>query len=133
MMRRKTRGDELNFVGMDDLALGEDGRLLHDVAKLAYVARPLVPEQPFESLVREATRGRAVTFREKAQKPFRYWNDVFGALAQRRDRDREDVEAIVEVLAELIGFDQIEQIGLVAAMIRTSASLSLFAPTRVKR
>ncbi len=38
--------------------------------------------------------------------------DVLGALAQRRQRDREDVEAVVEVLAERLLADGLEQVAI---------------------
>ena len=35
--------------------------------------------------------------------------EIVGALAQRRQVDREDIEPVVEVLAELAGLRQVEQ------------------------
>ena len=106
------RRDELDLLGVHHLALREHRRLLHDVAQLAHVARPLVPEQPLERLVGQPPRRRAVALGEEAEEALGDRDDVLGAIAQRRNGDREDVEAIVEVLAELVRFDEVEQIAV---------------------
>src|SRR5262249_17784959 len=36
--------------------------------------------------------------------------NVLGAIAQRQDRERKDVETVIEVLAELTGFDEIVEL-----------------------
>ncbi|GAB3484895.1 hypothetical protein GCM10027398_44490 [Azotobacter salinestris] len=65
-------------MGLDDPAFAEDHRPLDDVLQFAHVARPVVAHQ-------------------HAQGPR---GDVGAALAQRRHGDGEDVEPVIEILAE---------------------------------
>jgi hypothetical protein len=57
--------------------------------------------------------------------------DVLDALAQRRQRQVDDVDAVVQVLAELAGRDHAARSRLVAAMMRTSTLRVSVSPTRL--
>ena len=88
-------------VQVQHVAAREHDRALDDVLELAHVARPLVSEQPPHRLGRDIldalARLAGVTPQERANQQ----RDVVDALAQRRQRHREDVEPVVEILAEL--------------------------------
>ena len=102
-------------VGGGDLgAAREDDRALDDVLELAHVARPGVAGQRGHAPRR---RGRApclpVARRELLRRSARPARGMsLGAIAQRRQRDREDVEPVVEVLAELAVGDQLLEVAV---------------------
>jgi hypothetical protein len=58
--------------------------------------------------------------------------EVLAALAQGRDLDREDAEAVVEVGAEVAAFDFARRSRFVAAITRTSVWRVVAPPMRSK-
>ena len=78
------------------LAVGEQERALHDVLELAHVAGPRVRLE-LRKRGRRHGRRRERTGCDEAR---RQRGDVAGALAQRRDAQRKDTEAVVEILTE---------------------------------
>src|SRR5438046_3957367 len=59
--------------------------------------------------------------------------DLLLALAQRRNANLHDVEAVVEVFTELTAASACSRSRLVAATIRVSTSIIPWPPTRAKR
>ena len=94
-------------------AARQDHRALDDVLELAHVARPGVrrPATPARAGSMPRTRLPMVCayFWTKCSHEQR---DVAGPVAQRRQRDREDVEPVVEILAELAVGDQLLEIAV---------------------
>ena len=70
------------------------------VLELAHVARPVVGGQQRRGVVGEAADALALLGAEAGEEAARQIGNVGGARAQRRNGDREDVEAVEQVLAE---------------------------------
>src|SRR5438093_11659305 len=86
---------------MDHLAVASEYAALEDVLQLAHVAGPVVAHQHVDGRRRDATDLPPVLARVLGEKVVRKQHDVRFAVAQRRDEDGEDVQSVVEVLAEL--------------------------------
>ena len=78
----------------------EDDRALDDVLQLADVARPGVAHQGVHDRGRDGLDLPAHPPGEPLGEMADQQRDVVAALAQRRQHDREDVQAVVEVAAE---------------------------------
>src|SRR5579872_2781199 len=76
---------------------------LDDVLELAYVAWPRVVHHPLERPARRVEPRSAVLRAVQAQEVIDQQRDVLASRAERRRRDRDDVEPVVEVLAEPSG------------------------------
>ena len=86
---------------LDELAVGQDDRAFDDVAHLAHVARPVVLlEDPHRRGI-DCRNGLVVALVELGEERLDQQREVVLALAQRRQLDGEDVEAVVEILAQL--------------------------------
>ncbi len=96
----RARAAHVEVARRHELVPSEQYRALDPVAELAHVARPVVRGEGRVGVVREAT-DHAVPRAELGEESRREQLRVALALAQRRDADREDVEAVVEVLSEL--------------------------------
>ncbi len=78
-----------------------DHDTLDYIAQLAYIAWPRVAHEGVDRIVGDFFRVPAVLRRELLQEmPCQQWN-ILRALAQRRHRKRDHVQAIEEVLAEV--------------------------------
>ena len=79
----------------------ENHSALDGVLELAHIARPVVAENQMARFVGDAANRFAeaaiVAFDEEVDER----KDVFLAIAQRRNEDRDDGEAVVQILAEL--------------------------------
>ena len=90
----------------------EDDGTLEDVLQLADVARPGY------AMSRRSVPGSIPSNRlpiragELVEEELHQERDVLGALAERRELDREDAEAVVEVLAERLLADGLEQVAV---------------------
>ena len=83
-----------------DLAVGEDERLVHDIAQLSDVAAPRAVRERAERLRRPAL----LRFLDRVQiveEVLGQQLDVFTPVAQRWQVDREDVEPVIEVFPQL--------------------------------
>ena len=85
---------------LDHLALAQRHRPLHDVGELADVARVGVGGEEPLGLGREAHQRLAELRGEALEEVAEEQRDVLAPLAQGRHADLDDVEAVVEVLAE---------------------------------
>src|SRR5439155_19863627 len=84
-------------------------RALDDVLELAHVAGPAMHDQRRNGVVGEPL-GRVAVARLFAEEVARNGFDVLQPLPQRRQRDGEDVQPVVEILAEFAaGHDLLEQ------------------------
>src|SRR5580698_5073469 len=90
----------MNVGHFEHSTLRQRTRALDNVLQLAHVARPVVVEQNLHRVSRNAlywlTRVRGKTRNEKIDE----FRDVFLALAQRRNDNGHDVQAIVKILAK---------------------------------
>src|SRR5213594_539444 len=86
---------------LDDGAPREDDRTVQHVLQLAHVARPVVARQHLERARRHAAHVAVALARRLTHEVLDQVRDVLPPLAERRHADRHDVQAIVEVLAEL--------------------------------
>ena len=90
---------------VQDLGVADDQAALDGVLELAHVARPVIAHQHVDRRRGDALHVLAVLQRELLQEVVGEQQDVGLALAQRRHEDREHVQAIVEILAEIAGGD----------------------------
>ena len=92
--------------GFDALGLGvQDEDALDDVAELADVAGPVVLLERGEGGVGDLDVGAAVLLAELGEELAGEERDVFLAVAQGRDVEGDDVEAVEEVFAEVAAGD----------------------------
>ncbi len=93
-------------LGFDALDFGiEDEDALHDVAELADVAGPVVGLEGGEGGVGDFYVGAAVLLAELGEEFAGEKRDVFFAVAEWWDEERDDVEAVEEVFAEVAAGD----------------------------
>src|SRR5258706_5349594 len=107
-VRWPERGREV--LGADDVARAHDDEPLDHVAQLAHVAGPVVRQEVGERLDRDGLGPLAVLRREERDEVGDQQREVFPALPQRRHLDRDDVQAVVEILAERAGRDALGQV-----------------------
>ena len=94
------------MLGFDALGLGvEDEDALDDVAELADVAGPVVGLELVDGGVGDFDAGAAVLLAELGEEFAREERDVLFAVAQGRDVEGDDVEAVEEVFAEVAAGD----------------------------
>ena len=111
---RDLRGRRLQVAegNLQRRAGGEDDRALDDVLQLADVARPGVANQGLHDRGRDGLDPPAhppgELLGEMADQP----RDVVAALAQRRQHEREHVQAVVEVAAEAAVGDHLRQVAV---------------------
>ena len=97
-------------VGRPDLGAGrQHHHRLDQVPELAHVARPGRVHQPLHGLGRDPAEGAVVLPGQLADEPADQERDVLPPLAQRREVDVEDVEPVVEVVAELAEGDGVAE------------------------
>src|SRR5208283_3108109 len=92
---------EAQVLGAEQIARSENNGALNNVFELANVARPGVALQQFERLGLDAFHGLLEDGGIMAQEVMRDDGDILEALLERRRLDAHDVDAVVEVLAEL--------------------------------
>ena len=96
-----------------DLILGlEQHDALDHVLELAHVAGPCVLEHRLEGLRVKARSGPAELAAEAADEVLRQERDVLPPLAQGGHRDRNDVQPVIKVFAELPLRDRARQVAM---------------------
>src|SRR6478609_7463977 len=85
---------------LDHRPLAHDDRALDHVFELAHVSRKRLTTQQIHRRRGDATDLALVLGRELAHEVLRQRGDILRAIAQRRKRDREDVDAVIEVFAK---------------------------------
>ena len=98
--RRRWR-HQREMLGRDEPPVAENRRPLEDVAQLADVARPVVLNQQAACLTRDPAGRPAESPRDVGQERLAQRQDVVTPVTQRWQPDREHIEAVIEVLAEL--------------------------------
>src|SRR5438128_4930925 len=99
-------------LGGDHVARRHDDEPLDHVAELAHIAGPVVGQEVPERFGREGLRALAVLGAELRDEVAHVGGDIVLAGPQRRDLDRDHVQAVVEVFAELPLADQGRQIAV---------------------
>jgi hypothetical protein len=94
--RRRHRGQP-DVVGGDRLVAAHHQRAVDDVLELADVARPAVAEQALGGVGRQHRAAGAEALRVELEEVAGEGQDVAGAIAQRRQLERRDVEAVEEI------------------------------------
>jgi hypothetical protein len=89
----------LNRLGIDHGSC-EQQEPLDDIAQLADIARPGVLLERFDGLMGKGYRLPAVLRAYLADKVFDQRGQILGALAQRRQFDGEDDNAMIEIAPE---------------------------------
>jgi hypothetical protein len=90
--------DDLDLLGADRLAREKDGGALDDVPQLADIAGPAMRHHAVHRALAERHAARPL-----GEEMLDQQRHVLAALAERRQVDREDGEAIEEILAETLG------------------------------
>ena len=91
----------------------EDDGALEDVLQLADVARPGIGDRAGACVSGLIPSNRLPILRgELVEEELRQQRDVLRPLAERRELDREDAEAVVQVLAERLLADGLEQVAI---------------------
>src|SRR5208282_4658019 len=83
---------------------------LDNVLELTHIAGPIVVHQELHRGVRKASRRLVVLAAELVEKTLDELGDIFLPLAERRQLQRNDVEAVIQVLAETAFANQLHQI-----------------------
>src|SRR5439155_4824654 len=103
---------ELGERNLERPPLREDHRALDEVRELPHVPRPRIPAERLEGLAGDHLDVPIHRAGETLHEETDQRGDVVGSLAQRRDLDREDVQAVVEVVAEALLLDQPGQVAV---------------------
>lgn len=93
-------------------AVAEDHGAENRVFELAHIAGPGIAGQKLFGLGCDGVDLLAFRLGEAGQEMPRQHHDVFTAFPQRRDIDRKDVEAVIQILAELTGLDLFPQVAV---------------------
>jgi len=126
--RRQQLGAAEEMTDVDDAAvIGIDHASLDQILQFADVAGIIVFEQRVRRTPAESCEAPTVPWAIDADEMRHQEGDVVAPLAQRRDRDREDSEAEVKILAEATSALRST---LEAATTRTSREMVLLPPTR---
>ena len=83
---------------------------MQGVFQLANIARPGVLHQPCQRLRGQTTSRAAQAAGVEREKMVRQYGNILATLAQRRQRDEGDIQAIVEVFAETTLADGLHQV-----------------------
>ena len=89
--------------GPDRLPVGEQDHTLHHVSQLAHVPRPVVCEQRRTRLRGQRLGGESVVLARAREEVLGEEDDVFAALAERRQAQGEDRQPMIQILAESPG------------------------------
>src|SRR4029453_19202739 len=90
---------------VDDRAFAQNRRPLQDVAKLANVAGPVILEKGLSCIPRQTRGWPAEGPADLLQERLAQRHDIDATIAQRRNLDVEDAEAVEEVLAKVAALD----------------------------
>ena len=111
--RRRGAGGELGVaLEVEGGAGREDDGALQDVLQLADVPGPSIGDEAPHGLPAHSVDPLADASGELVDQEPHEQRDVLGAVAERRERDREDAEAVVEVFAERLVADGLEQVAV---------------------
>src|SRR6266852_4143710 len=109
---RRLRGG-LRKIGKAELvALAHDNGAINRVLKLADIAGPLKLRQVSHGLAADAGDGAIFLGAESREKMSQQMRDVLAAHPQRRNRQRQHMQAIEKILAEMAAFDALQQLAV---------------------
>src|SRR4029453_4387933 len=91
-------------------ALRPDERLFDDVFHLSHVTRPRVPGQKLNRLLGELLVRPVLLLDPLGQEMFRQQGNIFSSIAKRGQVQRDDIDSVVKILAELSFPDQILEV-----------------------
>src|SRR5208282_4888774 len=92
-------------IGRDRLAAHQDGAAFDRVAKFAHISGPSIARERRGRSGRKCQAGVRIANGGDVQQPLREWQNIFAAFAQRRNAQRDNVEAVVEILAKVMRGD----------------------------
>src|SRR5438270_8113570 len=92
---------ELHVFRFDDVVRQKDRQSLDDIAQLAYVARPVISAQPHRCAARQSFARRSGLGGEAAKEVISKKIDVAAARAKRRHLQRQHIQSIEEIFAEV--------------------------------
>src|SRR5205814_9167196 len=78
----------------------DDDQSLNEIAQLANVARPGITQEDFQSAIAKLARFFAVGGAELVQEMASEHGDIRGAIAERGDKKRNDIQAIEKILTK---------------------------------
>ena len=115
--------ENLRFAADDDEPLAQ-------IFQFANIARPVVLHHAFRSFRAEATERASILNRVLSQQVIGQHRNLIAALAQRRQKNGDHVDAIQQVLAEQPVANPFLQQFIGGATTRTSTATSRLAPRR---
>jgi len=110
--RRMRRARQREMVRLDEHAVAENRGAFERVAQLADVAGPVIGEDGRPCLDREARRRAAERAADVVEKRLTQQQDIVGAVAEGRQRNVEDLQAIKKILAEGAALDRFPQVAI---------------------
>src|SRR5712692_5225587 len=96
----------------DALLRGKNDGALDDIFEFADVARPIVVHQELEGRGSEMAQGLGIFLAVAVEEMHQQRGNVFAAVAQLRQLQVNDVEAVVEIFAEAALADEGEQVDI---------------------
>src|SRR6267378_5461814 len=111
--RRRRLRHRLWKIGKAELiAVAHDNGAINRVLKLADIAGPLEPRQVSHGLAADAGDGAIFLGAESREKMSQQMRDVLAARPQRRNRQRQHMQAIEQIFAEMSAFDALQQLAV---------------------
>src|SRR5678815_5233155 len=90
---------------VDGRAFAQNRRPLQDIAELSNVSRPVIFEKDLSCIARQTGGWPAEGLADLLQKRLAQRHDIGTTLAQRRNLDVEDAEAVEQVHAKVAALD----------------------------
>src|SRR5258706_10214070 len=110
--QRRLRGG-LRKIGKAELvAVAHDNGAINSVLKLADITGPLELRQVSHRLAADAGDGAIFFGAESCEKMSQQMRDVLAAHPQRRNRQRQHMQAIEQIFAEMSAFDALQQLAV---------------------
>src|ERR1700752_586572 len=97
---------------VDDCAFAQNRGPLQDVAKLSNIPRPVVLEKGLSCIARQTSRWPAEGLAGLLQKRLTQRQDIDATIAQRRNLDVEDAEAVEQVFAKVAALDGLAKVAV---------------------
>jgi hypothetical protein len=95
-----------------DIAVGQYGRALQHITQFAHVARPVVCEQCVQRVVQQPRDPTAHRSCAIGKELFRQRPNIADAVAQRRQQDVKNLEAVQKILAKGAAFHRVGDVAV---------------------
>ena len=105
-----TAAGQVQHVGRQGVAAGEQHRRFDDIAQLPDIAGPVIGQQPVIASRFEPDDGALMLSLGLGKEPFGQGADIFAPTTQRWQRDGDNIDPVEQVLAELLLRGQFRQI-----------------------